>query len=936
MQTFLALGSHAYVLDRESKPSKSAHLAVLIGRETEQAALARVLDSVRGGLSATLVLRGEAGIGKTSLLEWTIDSAKDLREVRVVGIESEMELGFAALHQLVRPFLPALNRLPGPQQKALASAFGLSDGAAPDRFLVGLAVLTLLSEIANDQSLLCVIDDAQWLDQTSAEVLAFAARRLHADRIGFLFAVRDPSERTIDLAGLDSVIVRGLEPPAVRELLSDLVSGSLDRSVREQIADRAAGNPLALVELTRGLTGEQLAGMEWLPDPLPVGADIQRRYWRRVAALPADLQELLLLAAAEPSGDRALFERAADYLQLDRSNGHLNSVDSLVDLHGRVTFRHPLIRSAVYRGATDSARRKVHAAIAAVSDREFAADRIAWHLASAAVAPDEEIAAALELSADRAKRRGGYAAGAAFLRRSAELTPDVGRRAKRLLAAAEAEFAVGGANRALALLDKASPDLHDPRHQAAALQLRGGIQNAFGDGHKGWATLLQAAELLMPLDPRAGRDTLLEALIAAFYSGTRARGEALAVARDVGSASRDPTIADLILDGYTALLTDGPAAGLPLHQQAVDALLEPDVPVDEEIRWLGLGMFAAAERFDLEAWHALANRWVALCRERGALMTLPLALDYLGTWQSLTGRLDAAEASNAEGREILSATGNPDRLGTRAVEILVPTWRGHADLVRSGATSLIRDSLERDQGAGVFYAHYALTVLEISMRNYEVALGHARTLLDDNGPYFGAIILPEAVESAVHCDDQETAAIALDRLATRARSSGTELALGLFARCQALTSLDGDNEEFFAEAVERLSRTRVSSELARTHLLFGEWLRRQRRRSEARHQLRTAFTAFEAIGATKFAERASLELAATGAHARKRTVDNSDQLTVRETQIAQLVATGATNAEIAAQLFISASTVEYHLKHIFQKRGITSRVMLAAEFVERA
>jgi DNA-binding CsgD family transcriptional regulator len=345
-------------------------------------------------------------------------------------------------------------------------------------------------------------------------------------------------------------------------------------------------------------------------------------------------------------------------------------------------------------------------------------------------------------------------------------------------------------------------------------------------------------------------------------------------------------------------------------------------------------MFAAAERFDLEAWYRLANRWVALCRERGALMTLPLALDYLGTWQSLTGRLDAAEASNAEGREILSATGNPDRLGTRAVEILAPTWRGDADLVRSAATALIRDSLERDQGAGVFYAHYVLTVLEISTRNYEVALGHARTLLEDNGPYFGAIILPEAVEAAVHCGDRETAAIALERLAGRASASANDVALGLFARCRALTSLDGDNEEFFAEAIQRLARTRASSDLARTHLLFGEWLRRQRRRSEARHELRTAFTSFEAIGATKFAERASLELAATGAQARKRTADNTDQLTVREAQIAQRAATGSTNAEIAAQLFITASTVEYHLKHIFQKLGITSRVMLASGFLE--
>lgn len=911
--------------------------AVLVGRHPEQAALASMLDSVRSGFSSALVLRGEAGIGKTALLEYAINAAADLRVVRVLGIESEMELGFAALHQLVHPFLPMIDRLPGPQQQALASAFGLADGAAPDRFLVGLAILTLLSEAAKDRGLLCVIDDAQWLDRTSASVVAFVGRRLHADRIAFLLSVREPADRSVDLEGLRLLTVGGLSPAAARHLLSGRVAGPLDWVVGQQIIERAAGNPLALVELTRELTEEQLAGAAWLPDHLPVSADIQQRFWQQAAALPPDTQDLLLLAAAEPSGDVLLFERAADYLGLSREAARLGALERLVSLHEQVTFRHPLIRSAIYRGAPVRARRRVHAAIAAVSDREADADRIAWHLAAAAPSADEEIAAALERSADRAKSRGGFAAGAAFLRRAAELTPDHGRRAERLVGAAEAEFTIGGASRALALIDRADPHLREPGHQAAALKLRGTIQSAVGDGQAA-ATLLQAAQKLAPLDPQAARETLLEALVAAFYSGTRARQEALAVARTAGvESSVRSSIAGQLLDGYTALLTAGPIEGAPLLRRAVGALLASDLPDEEGLRWYGLGMFAAVELFDYDAWRVLAIRWVTLCREKGALMTLPLALDYLGTWETFTGRLDAAEAWNAEGRDILSATGNPDRLGTRrAVELLVPTWRGHADEVREAATALIRDSAEREQGAGVWYSHYALAVLEISLGNYEVALAHASVLMEDNGPYFGAIILSEAAEAAVHCGDRTMADLAVERLAVRAGANGTDLARGLLARCQAFTSRTGENEAYFVKAIQHLERCRAASEVARSHLLFGEWLRRQRRRNEARQHLRAAYESFEVIGALRFAERAERELAATGARAGKRTIDSSAQLTVRETQIARLVATGATNAEVATQLFISSSTVEYHLRHVFQKRGVTSRTMLAAAFRDQA
>jgi DNA-binding CsgD family transcriptional regulator len=906
---------------------------MLAGRQREREALIRLLESVRRGFSATLVLRGEAGIGKTSLLEYAVANAGDLRIVRVVGIESEMELGFAGLDQLVRPFLPAVDHLPPPQRRALESALGLVEGPPSDCFLVGLAVLTLLSDAANEGGLLCVIDDAQWLDQTSADVLAFVARRCQADRIGFLFGVREPAERSVPLEGLTSVTVRGLDAAAAHRLLADLVSGALDRRVREQIVDRAAGNPLALVELTRELTPEQLAGAAWLPDPLPLAADMQTRFWQRVVALPAQVQELLLLAAAEPSGDLRLFERAAGRLGLERALADARGFGGLLDLRERVTFRHPLIRSAVYRGAAGNARRRVHAAIAAVSDQKLDADRVAWHLAAAAEAPDKAVAAALVRSADRAKSRGGMAAAAAYLRRAAELTPDDGRRAERLLSAAEAEFTAGGATRALVLVDRIGPELRDPGRRAAALHLRGAIQSALGDGRQASSTLLKAAQALMPLDSRAARDTLLEALIAAFYSGPRARAEALEAIRAAGPGSRDhPCVADLILDGYTTLQTDGPVAAGPLLRRAVDALTADDLPDHEALRWLGCGMWAGSELFDREAGYVMGNRWVALCRENGALMALPLALDYLGTCEAITGRLDAAETTNAAGRDILSATGNPDRLGIRAVELLVPAWRGDEARVRELAAAMIRDSVERDQGAGVFYAHLALGILEISMCDYPAALDHVRVLMDDNGPYFGPAVLPDAVEAAVRCGDERLADLAVERLTMRALGDSNELVLGLLNRCQALTAGAEDSEDYFTEAITHLERCRAVSELARAHLLYGEWLRRQRRRSEARQHLRTAYESFEAIGARKFAERAGVELAATGEKARKRTVEGADQLTEREAQIVRLVATGASNKEVAAQLFISANTVEYHLRHVFQKRGITSRTMLAAAF----
>lgn len=926
----------------------------VIGRTAECAALRDELASARHGFSAALVLRGTAGIGKTALLEYAIDQASDFRVLRVTGIESEMEFGFAGLYQLMQPLLTDIPSLPEPQRAALESVFGLSRGPAPDRFLVALATLTLLSGVADSApdtgALLVAVDDAQWLDQASAEVLAFVARRLHADRVALIFTIREATGNEECFEGLKILRVRELDVPAARELITDLTDSQVAPSVAGQIAERAGGIPLALVETVRELTGEQLAGAAVLPDPLPLGDDAQDRYWRKIAVLPPDHREFLLLAAAEPSGDPELFKHAATRLGLDLRLANTAEVSQLVTIADRVTFRHPLIRSAVYAGSPLWARRRVHAAVAAVSDPERDLDRVAWQRAAAAAEPDEEVATLLESAAERVRHRGGLAAAATFLRRAAELTPDEGCRSERLLAAAEAEFTVGRVSQATALLDQADPALHDPGRRAEALQLRGTIQMTLGDGNRAPSTLLRAARARAPFDPGESRDTMLDAMMAAFYASRNQEWiDTVAGIRTAypGDGSPRTSVPDLMLDGYSALLTDGPAQAGPLLNRAVRAVIADDLPDDQRMRWYWCGIRCATEIFDFDAWRMLADRWVTLCRARGALTTLPLALDYLGTCQSFAGHLMAAEAANTEGREILAATGTPDRLGTRAVEILVPAWRGQEAALREAAGEMTQDCARRGQRRGALYPHLAFTIFGIGTCHYSSALKHAQVLLEDNGPYLASIILPYAVESAVHCEDWDTAGLALSRLSAWAAASPTDWSLGLLAQCRALAlstvAPDNDAERgaLFAQAIGHLERAAAIPDLARTRLLYGEWLRRKRRRHQAQEHLRAAREAFKAIDADAFAERARLELAATGAKDVSGAAQTNDpqieesKLTEREAQIARLVVTGATNAEVATQLFISASTVDYHLRHVYQKLGVGSRTKLAASFRDR-
>ena len=903
---------------------------MLVDRGPETEALDRVLGAVREGLSGVLVVRGEGGIGKTALLEYAVASAAGLQVARAIGIESEMELGFAALHQLLVPFLGRLEQVPGPQREALSSAFGLAESVPADIFLVGLAVLTLLADAARERPLLCVVDDGQWLDQASADVLAFVARRLFADRIGMVFAVREPAERRVAFEGLPELRLGGLSDDDARELLASVAAGRLNPRISDRIIVETRGNPLALVELGSEIAKEEGLAAWPLEEPLPLGRRLEGHFLRHITTLPADTQTLLLLAAAEPSGDQPLLWRAAECLGVGPDAVDLADIAGQVSFEPRVAFRHPLIRSAVYHAASSRARRQVHQVLAAASDPQLDADRRAWHLAAAAVAPDEEVAVELERSADRARARGGWASGAAFLERSAQLTPDGRRGAERALAAAQAKLVAGDPAVARELLEKATPRLGNRLLVAHARRLEGEIRFATGQLGDSSSLLLEASREFEPLDSRLARDTLLEALEAASFAGHFASGASVlnvvraarAVLLDLESPT---TIADLLLDGFSARVEGCHIQAAEHFRRAIAALRS-----SEDLRWFGLGCFAASEVHDDEARLALANRWVALARDHGALSSLPLALTFLGEVEVRAGRFRSADTIHEEGREISAATGNPGMTGKASPpDLLVLAWRGREAEARSAAAAVARDQAKRRVGVGVLYVDAVVTVLEISLGNYAAALSSALPVYEEDPFYHGTKVLPEIVEAGTRCGDRQAATAAVVRLSERASASGAKWALGLLARSRALLAEDGLAEDLYLAAIDHLKRCDTAPDLARAHLLYGEWLRRQRRRHDARDQLRTAYELFGSMGAEAFAERARVELLATGERARQRIVETGDELTPQEDRVARLAAEGASNQEIATQLFISSSTVAYHLRKVFRKLNVRSRTRLA-------
>ena len=907
---------------------------MLVDREEERHELDGLVGAVRDGFSGAFVLRGEPGIGKTALLEYARASAPDMQVSRVVGIESEMELGFAGLHQLLVPFLERLELLPGPQREALGSAFGLIEGPAANLFLVGLATLTLLADAATERPVLCLVDDAQWLDRASAAALGFVARRLFADRIGMLFAVREPSERSAALEGLGELRVVGLADDDARELLASLTGGNVDQRTAEHIVSETRGNPLGLVELGEELSAEQLAGRLPLPDPLPLGRRLEERFVSRVRNLPGETQTLLLLASAQQNDDPAQLWRAAERLGIGSEAADSPELERLVALAPRVAFRHPLMRSAVYHGAAARARRQAHQALAAATNPELDPDRRAWHLAAASVGPDEEVAAELERAAERARARGGWASVAALLERSAELTPDVRGRAERELAAAQAKLVAGDPARARELLGIATPGLNNPRSRAEARRLEGEICLGTGRLGESSAILLEATRGFVSLDPRLARDTLLEALLAAISAGRYAGGEGihdvLSAARELPSVVSAPTIADLLLDGFSAHVRGRDPGAPVLLRRAIEGL-----GTAGDLRPFPLGCFAAIELLDHDAFAALASRWVKLARDQGALTSLAQALANLGAAHGRAGRLRSADASYAEVQEIFAAMGS-ERASEWRSSLVTLAWRGEEGDVRGVAPVAIRDCTERGSGFGLSAVHHALTVLELGLGNYEAALKSAVAIYEEDGLAIGTLILPEMVEAGTRCDERQVASAALDRLSKRALAGGAAWGLGLLARSRALLAEDTHAESFYRDAIGHLERSDTATDLARTHLLYGEWLRRQRRRGDARDQLRTAWEMLDSMGAAAFAKRARIELLATGEHARERIAETRDELTPQEERVARLASEGASNQEIAAQLFISPSTVAYHLRKVFRKLGVRSRAQLARAMSEQA
>jgi DNA-binding CsgD family transcriptional regulator len=900
--------------------------SAFLGRAGERKALDRLLENVRGGQSAVLVVRGEAGIGKTALLHYCARQASGFRVARIAGVESEMELPFAGLHQLCAPMLDRLGALPEPQRAALRVALGLSTGAPPDRFLVGLAALTLLAEVAAERPLLVFVDDAQWLDAASGQVLGFVARRLLAESVALVFAVRDPADER-ELAGLPQLALGGLPDEDARALLATVIPGRLDERIRDRLIAETRGNPLAIRELPRGLAATQLPGGFGLRGGRASPGRIEESFLRSLEALPGDARMLLLVAAAEPVDDPLLVWRAAERIGVALSAAA--ETEGLLAIDERVTFLHPLVRSAVYRSASLRERRVVHVALAEATDAEVDADRRAWHLAAAAPGPDEEVASELERSAGRAQARGGLTAAAAFLQRSVALTRDPARRTDRALAGAQASLHAGAFDAALGLLAAAGAGPLDELQRARVDLLHAEIAYAHDRGSDAPLLLLRAAQTLESLDVQLSRDTYLDAWSAALFAGRLASaGSLLDVSRAASTAPKPappPRPRDLLLDGFALVFTEGRPAATPVLQRATTAFAETEV-VEEVLRWGWLATAAAVYVWDFDTCLEVATREVQLARDSGALEVLAVGLNVLGQAVALGGDFARAALLIAEADAVTEATGT--RIAPYGA-LVHAAFRGQVADASLLIDATIKAATAGGQGTAVQYAHWARAVLMNAAGRYEEALAAAIEASDDTPELFVASwALSELIEAGIRTGDTEIAARALTRLGEQTVASDTEWARGIAARSRALLS-DGEGAEaLYREAIERLGRTRLRPELARAHLLYGEWLRREGRRVEAREQLRTAHGMLAALGMEAFAERARRELQATGEKVRRRAVETRDELTAQEDQIARLARDGLSNPEIGARLFLSPRTVEWHLGKVFTKLGITSRMGL--------
>ncbi|MEV4536459.1 AAA family ATPase [Asanoa sp. NPDC049518] len=895
----------------------------LYGRAAECAALDQLLDEVRAGRHAVLVLRGEAGEGKTALLDYLGDRATEARIIRVTGVQSEMELAYAGLHQFCVSMLDRLDALPAPQREALGVAFGLQQGTAPERFLVGLAVLTLLSETTGAQPVVCVVDDVQWLDRASVQALAFVARRLREDPIALVFAELEPSGEH-ELLGLPELAVTGLADHDARALLASAAPTLLDERVRERILAEARGNPLALLELPAELTSTEL-GVWFGPRRLESRtARIEDTYVRRVRALPRQTQQFLVLAAVESVGDPTVLWRAAVVCGLDTDAATPAEAAGLIMLDTRVRFAHPLVRSAVRRAVGRPELQLAHHALAEVLDPRTDPDRRAWHLAAAAAAPDESLAAELERSAARAQARGGAAAAAAFLRRATELTPDASARGRRAVAAAQAALASGAPGAADELLATAEMAELDNLQLARVVRLRAQLVFARSRGTEAPVLLLDAARQLTPLDGPLARETYLEALLAAVFAGAgqlEPEHGMRTVAEAARSAPADPGThdpVDLLLEGLSTQFMHGYPAAAPKLRQALDANRDHE---DDALTCL-ISSLVAAELWDGTAGLDLLQRHVRAARESGTLSLLPMALDYLADFHLQAGDFVTAAALTEEGAALNAAI---RMVPPPYTPIILAAWRGDQPRTAKLSEDGVQDAFPRGEGSALVLTEYAAAVLDNGLGRYATALAAARRATAGDQLVAKSWALPELVEAAARLEQWEIGEAALRELTMRTRASGTLWALGTEARARALLSRGPEADELYRTAIDRLAECHMNAHLARAHLVYGEWLRRNDRRADARDQLRHAHDLFMHMGAAAFGERARNELLATGETTRKRTPDTTLDLTPQETVIASLARDGRTNQEIGAELFISPRTVEWHLRKVFAKLAIGSR-----------
>ena len=896
------------------------------GRTSERHVLDRLLDNVRGGEGAALVIRGEAGVGKTALLRYAARQASGFRVVQVAGVESEMELPYAGLHQLCGPMLGELGALPEPQQHALRVAFGLASGDPPDRFLVALAALSLLAEVAEGRPLLCFVDDAQWLDAASGQVLGFVARRLLAECMAIVFAVRDPSGAR-ELEGLPELALGGLVEEDARALLATVVVGRLDEHVRDRVVAETRGNPLALLELPRGMSAAELSGGFALLEVGNVPAQIEAHYLGRLEGLPAATRRLMLLAAADPVGDATLVWRAAQKLGIEREAVAPAAGEQLLEIGAQVRFRHPLVRSAVYRSSSAADRRAVHEALAAAIDPAIDPDRRAWHRAQATTGPEEEVAAELERSADRAQARGGLAAAAAFLERAANLTVDPSRRVERTLAAAQFNVQTGAFDAALGLLAAAESQELDEFLNARVDLLRGRVASASSAGREASAQLLKAAKRLEPLDTTLARETYLDVWGAALFAGHLAAsgGDLVEVSRAARAATRPAhpdAPSDLLLDGLAVLVTEGRAAAAPTLKRAVSAFRGEEVSTEQWLQWGVLVSSAAVSLWDFDSWDAVSTRQLELARGAGALALLSVALNGQGMIATWCGEFATAAALCVEDDAVKEVTGT---LIAPYGALLLGAYHGTAEAAALIETT-IKDAAARGEGLGIQLAQWTSAVLHNGLGQYANALVTARQASEDTrGLFISTWALPELIEAAVRSESIPLATDAMRRLIETSNPGDADWGVGIEARSRALLTDGKAAEDLYCEAIDRFGRTRVRAELARAHLLYGEWLRRENRRIDARHQLHAAYDMFTEMGADGFGDRARNELLATGEKVRKRRDDIRSELTPQEEHIARLAHDGRTNPEIGAELYISARTVEWHLRKVFTKLGITSR-----------